>query len=458
MARRPETLQSRVAPSTEVVHGDVLQPDSMDQAVQGIETAYYLVHSMGTGSDFEADDRAGARNFAVAARKAGVKRIVYLGGLGDSDQKLSRHLRSRQEVGQVLAESGAQVIEFRASIVIGSGSLSFELIRALVQRLPFMICPKWVQTPAQPIAIEDVLAFLVAALEYEPQGHHIFEIGGPRPVTYRDLMREYARQRRLRRFMLSVPCLTPRLSSLWLGLVTPVYARVGRKLVDSLKNPTVVRDSSANTVFNVQPRDVASAIQRALENEDREFAETRWSDALSAGGHPRRWGGAKFGNRLVDSRTVTVNTSAADAFTPVRRIGGETGWYYGNWLWQLRGFIDLLVGGVGVRRGRRDPEELHAGESIDCWRVETIEPDQLLRLSAEMKLPGRAWLEFEVTPAGPGMSKIRQTATFDPLGLFGLCYWYAIYPLHEAVFGGMLREIARAAEEVQASQPGPKSD
>ena len=337
--------------------------------------------------------------------------------------------------------------------MIGSGSLSYELIRALVQRLPFMICPRWVQTPAQPIAIEDVLAYLVAALDYQPAGHHIFEIGGPEPVTYRQLMREYARQQGLKRLMVSVPFLTPRLSSLWLGLVTPVYARVGRKLVDSLKNPTIVRDQSAIETFDVRPRGVAEAIQRASENEDREIAETRWSDALSAGSHEKRWGGEKFGNRLVDSRTITDDVPAADAFTPIRRIGGKTGWYYGNWLWQIRGFLDLLIGGVGIRRGRRDPEHVQAGDSLDCWRVESVEPDCRLRLSAEMKLPGRAWLEFEVTPDGPSSSIIRQTAIFDPLGLFGLCYWYAIYPLHEAVFGGMLRGIAQAAQLVGKGNP-----
>jgi uncharacterized protein YbjT (DUF2867 family) len=453
MARRPEAVEPRVSDTTEVVYGDVLKADSLDEALAGIETAYYMVHSMGTGRDFETDDRDGARNFAKAARKAGVKRIVYLGGLGDSDQKLSKHLRSRQEVGQVLTESGAQVIEFRASIVIGSGSMSYELIRALVQRLPFMICPRWVQTAAQPIAIEDVLAYLVAALDHKPAGHHIFEIGGPEPVTYRQLMREYAKQQGLKRLMISVPFLTPRLSSLWLGLVTPVYARVGRKLVDSLKNPTIVRDQSAIETFDVRPRGVAEAIQRASENEDHEIAETRWSDALSAGSHQKRWGGEKFGNRLVDSRTITVDVPAAEAFTPIRRIGGKTGWYYGDWLWQIRGFMDLLVGGVGIRRGRRDPEHVEAGDSLDCWRVESIEPDCRLRLSAEMKLPGRAWLEFEVTPNGPSSSIIRQTAIFDPLGLFGLSYWYAIYPLHEAVFGGMLRGIARAAQVVGNGNP-----
>jgi hypothetical protein len=259
-------------------------------------------------------------------------------------------------------------------------------------------------------------------------------------------MREYAKQCGLKRLMISVPFLTPRLSSLWLGLVTPVYARIGRKLVDSLKNPTIVRDNSANAIFDMQPRDVAAAVQRALENEDNEFAMTRWSDALSSGGHQKRWGGEKFGNRRVDSRSITIDVPAPAAFKPVRRIGGKNGWYYGNWLWQIRGFVDLLAGGVGVRRGRRDPEEIHAGEPLDCWRVETVETNRLLRLSAEMKLPGRAWLEFEITPEGPSRSTIRQTAIFDPLGLFGLSYWYGIYPLHEAVFGGMLRGIARSAE------------
>ena len=451
LARRPENMRFRVDPATEVVDGDVLSPDSLVDRLEGIETAYYLVHSMGTRRDFEIEDRAGARNFAQAARAAGVKRIIYLGGLGDSDQPLSAHLRSRQEVGQILADSGAQVIEFRASVIIGSGSLSFELIRALVQRLPFMICPRWLRTPATPIAIEDVLTYLVEAVTIEEPGHHIFEIGGPDEVTYQELMGEYARRRGLKRMMVAVPLLTPRLSSLWLGLVTPVYARVGRKLVDSLRHPTVVRDRSAETVFSVRPRGVAAAIDRALTKEDCDFAETVWSSALSSAGRPRRWGGEKFGNRLVDSRTKTVELSCQEAFVPIQRIGGMTGWYFASWLWQLRGFLDLLVGGVGIRRGRRDPEFLAVGEVLDCWRVEAIEPGRLLRLSSEMKLPGRAWLEFEVTADGPSRSIIRQTAIFDPLGLTGLAYWYGIYPLHELVFAGMLREISKAALDSRSS-------
>lgn len=422
----------------------MLDRASLDRAVQGVGTAYYLVHSMGSDRDFEREDREAAFNFAEAARAAGVRRIIYLGGLGDPDHELSKHLRSRQETGAILDSSDAQVIEFRASIVIGSGSLSFELIRALVQRLPVMICPKWVNVLAQPIAIEDVLEYLIEALDLPGSESRIFEIGGPDQMSYGDIMREYSRQRGLTRVMISVPVLTPRLSSLWLGLVTPLYARTGRKLIESLRNPTLVQDRSADQVFRVRPRGVSEAIERALANEDREFAETRWSDALSSAGRPRSYGGVRFGSRVVDSRATQVNATPAEAFAPIQRIGGHSGWYYADWLWRLRGFLDILVGGVGVRRGRRHPVDVRVGDALDFWRVEEFEPNHRLRLRAEMKLPGRAWLEFEVTPHNGG-STIRQTAEFDPVGLFGLLYWYGLYPLHELVFWGMLRGIATAA-------------
>ncbi len=450
LARRPEFLQPRVGRVTEVVAGDVLQPETLVTALRNIETAFYLVHSMGTGKDFEDEDRIAARNFAEAAKRNGVRRIIYLGGLGEEQQQLSKHLRSRQEVGHILRESAAQVIEFRASIVIGSGSLSFELIRALVQKLPVMLCPKWVSTPSQPIAIEDLLSYLLAAMDLSDGPSDIFEIGGPDQMSYSDIMREYARQRGLKRWMISVPFLSPRLSSLWLGLVTPVYARVGRKLVDSLRNPTVVTNSRASDVFAIRPRGVSEAIARALVNEDHELTATRWSDALSASGRPKRWGGIRFGTRLVDSREVEVGVPVEAAFAPIQRIGGQTGWYYGNWLWRLRGWLDLLIGGVGLRRGRRDPVELKNGDTVDCWRVESLEPNRRLRLVAEMKLPGRAWLEFEVEPTASG-SRIRQTAVFDPVGLTGLAYWYSVYPLHEFVFGGMLNGIATTAR--QSAEP-----
>ena len=444
LTRRPEVLKGRINKFTDVVGGDVLNPQSLTTALEGVETAYYLVHSMGDNRDFESQDRLAAENFAKAATHAGVRLLIYVGGLGNPDEKLSKHLRSRQETGDTLRAHHAQVIEFRASIVIGSGSLSFEMIRALVERLPIMICPRWVQVKAQPIAIEDLLEYLMAARELPVGASHIYEIGGPDQVSYGQLMQEYVRQRKLKRWMIRVPFLTPYLSSLWLGLVTPLYARVGRKLVESLRNPTLVSNNLAESVFSVRPRGVHDAIARAILNEDREFAETRWSDALSSAGNTQAWGGNRFGSRLVDSRTVTVNVPPEQAFAPIRRIGGRTGWYYGNWLWSVRGFMDLLIGGVGVRRGRRDPENLRVGDPLDFWRVEIFEPSRRLRLYAEMKVPGRAWLEFEVSPCEQG-SIIRQTAIFDPLGLAGLIYWYGIYPLHQRVFAGMLRNLAAAA-------------
>ncbi len=338
LARQPEFLRPKVRATTDVVQGDVLNPASLQAAMRDIDAAYYLVHSMGSTGAFEEEDRRAAKNFADAAREAGVRRIIYLGGLG-KDEALSPHLASRQEVGNILRSAGVPTIELRASIIIGSGSLSFEMIRALVEKLPVMITPRWTNTLAQPIAIEDVIAYLI---------------------------------------------------------------------------------------------------------EDNEFAETRWSDALSSPGELRSWGGVKFGTRIVDSRQVTVKCNRKKAMLPIRRLGGKTGWYFGNWLWKLRGFIDLLIGGVGLRRGRRDPEWPAPGDTLDFWRVEAFEPNRLLRLFAEMKLPGRAWLQFEIEDHEAGAT-IRQTAIFDPVGIFGLLYWYALYPLHSLIFGGMLRGIARAA-------------
>jgi len=345
-------------------------------------------------------------------------------------------------------------VELRAGIVIGSGSTSFEMVRALVDRLPVMVTPRWVETRTQPIAIEDVVACLDAARTAAIEGSRVIEIGGPDPVSYGELMREYARQRGLRRAMIPVPVLTPHLSSLWLGLVTPVYARVGKELVAGVRNETVVRDQApARELLGVRPRGMREAIARALVNEDREFAATRWSDALSSGPAPRHWGAA-VGSRLVDSRTERVPVPPAVAFEPIRRIGGRRGWYYGNVLWRLRGLLDLPFGAAGMRRGRRDPERLLPGDTVDAWRVEAIEEGRLLRLAAEMWVPGRAWLQFEVEPDGDG-SVIRQTAVFDPAGILGRAYWYAILPIHGLVFRGMLRGIARAAT---AARPATRTE
>ncbi len=445
LARRPENLRGRFSKRTEIVAGDVTDIDSLEKGLSGIDTAYYLVHSLAEGRRFSDLERKGAANFASAARKAGVKRIIYLGGLGDGHD-LSPHLNSRQEVGQILRDSGISTIELRASIIIGSGSLSFEMIRALVSKLPVMVTPRWTRTLAQPIAIEDVIDYLVDAISLPPETSGIFEIGGADLVSYGELMREYARQRGLKRWILPVPVLSPRLSSLWLGLVTPVYASIGRKLIDSMRNATIVRDQRARQVFAISPRGYAEAIRRALSNEDSEFAATRWSDALSATPHKHSYGGMRYGNRLVYSLAAQVDCSPLQAAAPIMRIGGDRGWYYANWLWRLRGFLDLLFGGPGMRRGRRDPEVPGVGDTLDFWRVEAVEPNRLLRLTAEMKVPGRAWLQFEINPTASG-SEIRQTAVFDPAGLLGLIYWYASYPIHLVVFNGMLRRIASQARE-----------
>lgn len=453
VARSPENLRHRAEGLTEVVRGDVFDVDSLRDALEGVDTAFYLVHSMSESKGFVEGDREAAENFSTAARERGVRRIIYLGGLGDAGD-LSPHLASRQEVGRILRASGVQTVELRASIIIGSGSLSFEMVRSLVEKLPVMTTPRWVRSLAQPIGIEDVLEYLLESIDLDVDGSPVFEIGGAERASYEEIMREYARQRGLRRWILPVRVLSPRVSSLWLGLVTPVYARIGRALIEGVRNDTIVRDDAARSVFGVRPRGLRESIQRALKNEDRDFAETRWSDALSSGGQSEQsFGGVRFGSRVVDSRTAHVAVDPTMAFHPIQRIGGRVGWYAANPLWRLRGFVDLLLGGVGLRRGRGHPEHIVVGDALDFWRVEAFEPDRMLRLRAEMKVPGRAWLQFEVEPEEQG-SLIRQTALFDPRGLSGLVYWYGLYVVHAFIFSGMLRGIVRAAlRQAGASAP-----
>ena len=324
LARDPQRLARRVGPRTEIAQGDVLDAASLGAALKGVDCAYYLVHAMGATEQFEELDRQGAENFAAAARKAGVSRIIYLGGLAEENDELSPHLASRHEVGRILAASGVPTIELRASIVLGSGSLSFEMIRSLVERLPAMITPKWVAIEAQPIAIDDLLQYLVQSLEL-PLASRVVEIGGAERASYGDLMREYARQRGLRRLMVPVPFLTPRLSSLWLGLVTPLYARVGKKLIASIEHPTVVQDNSARELFAIKPRGLADAIATALSSEEREFAAATWFDAVSSAGLQPSHTGVRYRNRLLDSRSLTVPAPPAAAFAPILRIGGARG-------------------------------------------------------------------------------------------------------------------------------------
>ena len=455
---RREAARGRFPEAVDVVVGDLLEPATLRAATTGVDTAFYLVHALGSGGDIWKEEIDAARNFVVAAEKAGIRRIIYLGGLAD-EGTLSPHLATRRAVGRILRASRIRVIEFRASIILGSGSLSFEMIRALVERLPLMVTPAWVSHLAQPIAIEDVVDYLLASIEIPLAGSEEIEIGGADRASYLDLLREYARQRGLRRVMLKVPFLSPGLSGLWLALITPLHARAGRRLLEGVRSDSVVTSREAGKIFpQIRPRGIREAIRRALTNEDQEFARTHWSDPMSSGGSSRSWHGVRFGVRRVDSRAVELHATAAQAFAPIVSIGGTRGWYFANALWRVRGLVDLVFGGVGLRRGRRSPHHLLPGDSLDFWRVEAVEPNRLLRLHAEMRLPGRAWLQFEVTGDGPVV--VRQTATFEPVGLFGLLYWYTLYPLHAFLFKGMLSAIARAthAPELGGSTPSGGRD
>ncbi len=426
MVRDPKRLRHTPAATTQIIQGDVLDAGSLGAALQNVHTAYYLLHSMEAHGDFVVRERQGAENFARAARAAGVRKIIYLGGLGTEGEDLSPHLRSRHDVGEILRKEGPPTIEFRAAIIVGSGSLSFEIVRALVERLPVMVTPRWVETLTQPIGIRDVIAYLVAALELSLPQSRLFEIGGTQQVSYGDLMREYARQRGLHRWMIRVPLLTPRLSSLWLSLVTPVHARVGRKLVEGLRNPTVVHDSSATATFAIQPANLATAIAQALQDDSTQHG-------------------------FVEKFTQKLSVTPQVAFVAIERIGGANGWYFANYLWRLRGAIDRLMGGVGLSRGRKDPDHVVVGDTLDFWRVEVLEPARALRLRAEMIVPGRASLEFSIKPTVGGC-ELSQIARFDPRGVGGLLYWYALYPVHRWIFKGMLRNIAREIEKASPNK------
>lgn len=449
LVRDPERLQGRSwTEAVDVVQGDVMKPESLEAAMSGITAAYYLIHSMGGSHDFHKRDLISAHNFSKAAKLAGVEQIIYLGGLGDSDADLSEHLSSRQATGKALAEVGVPVTEFRAAIIVGSGSISFEMIRYLTERIPMMICPKWVFTRVQPIAVDDVLAYLTAALETPESRGKIIEIGGADTFTYGDMMKGYAAVRGLKRTLIPIPVLSPRLSSYWVHWMTPVSAAITRPLVEGLRNEVVVRDTAAQNIFpTIKPVDFPTAVRRALYVLESGQLETRWTDALVS----------SLGNRspvtlttleglIVERRQTTVQASPEKVFTAFSQLGGDVGWLYFDWAWKLRGLMDRLIGGVGLRRGRRDPLAVRVGDALDFWRVETVEPNKLLRLRAEMKVPGLAWLQFEADPLEGGETQLIQTAYFAPKGLWGLLYWYGFYPLHRIIFSGMIRELRKMAE------------
>jgi uncharacterized protein YbjT (DUF2867 family) len=447
LARDPARLAGRSwAERVEIVRGDVLDPTTLAPALAGTEVAYYLVHSMGDHGAFAARDVEAARAFAEAARTAGVKRIVYLGGLGDPGAGLSDHLKSRQDTGDALRSAGVPVTEFRAAVVVGSGSISFEMIRWLVERLPVMVCPRWVYQRIQPIAIHDVLSYLVEAPHVADAAGKVVEIGGADVLTYREMMLGYARKRGLTRRLVPVPILTPRLSSHWVRWMTPVPYAIARPLVEGLRNEVVVRDDLALRLFpSIHPLTYEQALDRALERLDRGEVETAWSDALSSSpvGVPTVKLTTVEG-MIIEHRGIQVSLPPERVFRSFTGLGGERGWLYMNWAWEIRGVMDQLAGGPGFRRGRRDPDQLRPGDALDFWRVEAVVPGRSLRLRAEMKVPGRAWLQFEAVPRDGG-TLLTQTAYFAPRGLAGHLYWYALYPIHAAIFSNLVRRVADRA-------------
>jgi uncharacterized protein YbjT (DUF2867 family) len=448
VVRDPARLQGREwLDQVEVVTGDMFQPDSLLAAMRDIWVVYYLVHSLAEGSDFGERDLQAARNCAKAAQRAGVKRIIYLGGLGNPQADLSPHLRSRQETGNALREAGVPVTEFQAAVIVGSGSLSFEMIRYLTDRLPVMICPKWVFTKIQPIAIRNVLDYLVAALICPESTGRILEIGGRDVVTYAEMMKGYAKARGLKRKLLAVPVLTPRLSSYWVHLVTPIPANIAQPLIKGLGNEVVVRDDSALQLFpGIKTLDYDTSVRLAVTLLETHGLETMWSDALSSSQGSRTPMILTTREGLIrERRQQLISASTESVYRSFASLGGERGWLYMDWAWQIRGMLDRLCGGVGMRRGRRDPHALRVGDSLDFWRVEMVNPGRLIRLRAEMKVPGRAWLEFEARPEPHNKTLLLQTAFFEPKGLLGLLYWYLLYPIHSLIFSGLIRCIADKA-------------
>ncbi|GGV31283.1 SDR family oxidoreductase [Streptomyces spectabilis] len=465
LARTPHKLRDHPwADRVQVVRGDVTDPASVAEAMRGVDVAYYLVHSLGTGRGFEETDRRAARVFGEQARRAGVGRIVYLGGLTPGtvpERELSAHLRSRAEVGRVLLDSGVPTAVLRAAVIIGSGSASFEMLRYLSERLPVMVTPRWVRTRIQPIAVRDVLRLLVGCADLPADVSRAFDIGGPEVLTYLDMMRRYTAVAGLpRRLILPVPLLTPGLSSHWVGLVTPVPSRIARPLTESLRHEVVCAENDIARYVSAPAghpigfdRAVALALQRVREAE----VTTRWSSA-SVPGAPSDplptdpdWAG---GSLYTDVRERETEVAPEALWDVIEGIGGENGWYSFPLAWAVRGWLDRLVGGVGLRRGRRDARRLRVGDSLDFWRVEEIERGRLLRLRAEMRLPGLAWLEMRVDDDGAGDVRYRQRALFHPHGLLGQLYWWSVSPFHAVVFGGMARNIVRAAERATPPPAG----
>jgi uncharacterized protein YbjT (DUF2867 family) len=445
-------------PNVELVEADVLDEKSLARALDGCAVAYYLVHSMNKQTrDFADADKKAAENMIHVAEEAKVSQIIYLGGLGDDSPSLSKHLKSRFEVGKVLQSGKVPVTSLHAAMIIGSGSASFEILRYLVERLPIMITPKWVSIPTQPIGIANVLTYLEGCLGREETFNRSFDVGGPDVLTYRELMEIYADEAGLeKRIIIPIPLFTPRLSSYWIHLVTPVPAYLGRPLAEGLKNITVCRNNDIQDIVKQDLLPCRAAVRKALDKMQYHKVESHWTDAGKiwpvawSSQTDEKWAG---GSTFEDKRSIVLNNTPEEIWQPLVRIGGDTGYYYGDWLWRLRGVMDKMIGGVGLRRGRRSPDELSLGDALDFWRVKDIVKNEALLLVAEMILPGEAVLEFRVKELEPGKCELTQTAKFLPKGLLGLMYWYAVTPLHDLVFDGMLLGIAQAANRNSCNNP-----
>lgn len=443
MARDPERARSRSwADRVEILRGDLLEPDSLGPVLEGVDVAFYLVHSMASGEDFEERDRRAAGNFVAAA--AGVRQVIYLGGIlpaDDDGRARSSHLESRGEIGRILSES-LPTTEFRAGPVIGSGSASFEMVRYLTERLPAMVAPRWILNAVRPIAVRDALSYLVAAVGREDTLGAI-DIG-TEPLTFKQMMEGYAEVRGLPRLIVPVPVLAPRLAALWVGLVTPIPNSIAVPLIEGVVHPVVGDTSRARSLFpDIEPMPYKEAVSRALDRTRAGEVSTRWS--LSGGGSDPRVRLEDREGLIREVRTRQVDAPPERVARSFSSLGGERGWLVWRWAWEARGFLDQLVGGPGLRRGRRDPVDIYPGEAVDFWRVEEWQPGKLLRLRAEMKVPGRAWLQFEAIPEGSG-TKLVQTAFFAPTGFFGWLYWYGVYPFHSLIFSDMVEAIGRDAE------------
>ena len=444
LVRKPESLTT-VSDRTRVFKGDVMEPDSLSRAFDSIDVAFYLIHSLNDGNDFAEREKQAAMNFVEAARFAGTRRIIYLGGLGREEDGLSSHLRSRQEVGRILRESGIPTIELRASIVLGAGSISFEMIRSLTEHLPFMVTPKWVSVEAQPISIGDLVEYLAASIDQPLEESMVVEIGGKDRVSYRALMEEYARQRGLKRIMIPVPVLTPWLSSHWLGLITPVYAEVGRKLIEGVKNRTVVEHPEPAARYAVRPCGMAEAIRRALDDERREFEQGNWIRHVAENDRKEGHRIIHHHHLLLDYWCSHTEASTKALYDTVTAFGGSKGMFAWNSLWRLRAWLDRCMGGrSGVTNQAEAEGPMEMGKQVDFFHVEILDENRRVRLKTDMKLPGEAWLEFGIERGQKG-SCLHHVIIYEPKGLLGLIYWYAIYPVHALVFRGMHRAILREA-------------